>query len=307
MATQLLGIDIGGTKVEGAVLDDGGAVRARRRVAAPGRYEDLLGALVDLVGGLEAEVGARCSVGVCTPGTRSPRTGRMKNAQHTPLEGRAFDADLGAALGREVRVANDAHCFALSEAVDGAGAGASSLFGVILGTGVGGGVVLGGRLHAGASGASGEWAHVPLPWVDEGECPGPRCACGKFGCIEAFLSGPGMSRDHERHTGQRLPSEAIVARAPDDEGCGATLRRYVDRLARALAAVVNLLDPEVVVLGGGLSRVGALYELVPARWGRYLLSGESEVRLVPARHGDASGVRGAARLWSAHDTRSSRV
>ena len=294
-----IGIDLGGTKIEAAALDRAGEVLARRRVQTPSNdYPATIAAIRHLVDTVEVELGSRCSVGLAMPGAISPATGLVKNANSTCLVGHRFDRDLEAALGRPVRVANDADCFALSEAVDGAAAGARSVFGAILGTGVGGGVVIAGKLVAGANAIAGEWGHNPLPWPEDGERPGPRCYCGKSGCIESFLSGPSLAADHRRVTGTRLNAEAIAqAAAAGEEAAQATLARYVDRLARGLATVINVIDPEYVVLGGGLSRISALYGAVQAIWGRYVFSDVVATRLVPPRHGDSSGVRGAAWLW----------
>ncbi|RMD78750.1 MAG: ROK family protein, partial [Gammaproteobacteria bacterium] len=263
-------------------------------------YEATLEAVAGLVAWLEERAGGRGTVGVGHPGALSPATGRIKNANSTWLNGRALDRDLEARLGRPVRLANDADCLALSEVTDGAAAGARVAFAAILGTGTGGAVAVGGRVLRGAEAIAGEWGHNPLPWPDPaaGELPGPACWCGLHGCLETFLSGPGLAADHRRATGEALPGEAIVERAGrGDRACARTLERYVHRLARALAAVVNLLDPEVIVLGGGLSRIAALYQRVPALWARWVFSDRVGARLLPASHGDASGVRGAARLW----------
>ncbi len=294
-----IGIDLGGTKIEGIVLDESGKTLARRRLPSPqGNYRATLDAIADVVLGLERETGGRCSVGIGIPGALSPATGRIKNANSTWIIGQALDRDLAARLGRPIRLENDANCFALSEAVDGAGAGAGSLFGVILGTGVGGGLVVDGRLIGGRNAVSGEWGHNTLPWPDEAERQGPRCYCGKRGCIETFLSGPGLARDHQSASGQAWPAERIVASAAQgDSGCGATLARYEDRLSRALASVINLLDPEVIVLGGGLSGIARLYVALPRLLPAYVFGGEAETAVLPPRHGDSSGVRGAAWLW----------
>lgn len=294
-----IGIDLGGTKIEGIVLGESGETLARRRLPSPqGDYRATLDAIAGLVLDLEREAGGRGSVGVGIPGALSPATGRVKNANSTWLIGAALDRDLAKRLGRPVRLENDANCFALSEAVDGAGAGARSLFGVILGTGVGGGLVVGGRLIGGLNAVSGEWGHNPLPWPDEGEREGPLCYCGKRGCIETFLSGPGLVRDHEASCGQAWPAERIVAEASaGDAACTATLNRYEDRLARALASVINLLDPEVIVLGGGLSGIARLYDAVPKLLPGFVFGGEAATAILPPRHGDSSGVRGAAWLW----------
>jgi fructokinase len=298
-----IGVDLGGTKIEVAALDDSGAVVARRRVATPAHdYPATLATIRDLVGAVEAELGQTCSIGIAMPGALSPASGLIKNANSTCLIGHPFDRDLEAALGRAVRLANDADCFALSEAVDGAAAGARSVFGAILGTGVGGGIVIAGRLLAGANAIAGEWGHNPLPWPAQSESPGPRCYCGKLGCIESFLSGPAFAADHQRATGRQQDAEAIArAAASGDAAAEASLARYVDRLARGLASVINIIDPEVVVLGGGLSRIDSLYRLVPAAWGRYVFSDTVATRLLPPVHGDSSGVRGAAWLWPVAD------
>jgi fructokinase len=291
-----IGIDLGGTKIEGIALADEGVTLARRRVPTPsGSYESTLAAVRDLVRALEAEAGAAdASVGVGMPGAISPKTGLVKNANSTWLIGRKLDRDLAAALGRPVRLANDADCFALSEATDGAAAGLAVVFGAILGTGVGGGIVIGGKLFAGADGIAGEWGHNPLPWPRDDERPGPSCYCGRRGCIETFLSGPGLARDH----GGGLGGAEVAARAAAGERqAAAALERYADRLARGLATVVNVVDPHAIVLGGGLSQIGALYERVPPLLAKYVFSDRVAARLLPPRHGDASGVRGAAWLW----------
>lgn len=299
-----IGVDIGGTKIEVAVLTSDGTIRLRRRDATPsGDYAATIRAIKTLVEGAESELGCRASVGVAIPGTLSPATGLVKNANSTCLVGRPFDQDLMAALGRPLRFANDANCFALSEATDGAAQGASIVFGVILGTGVGGGVVVGGSVLTGANAIAGEWGHSPLPWPRDDERPGPRCYCGKLGCIEAFLSGPSLARDHQQASGEELDSGTIAARAAAGEPTArATLDRYVDRLARGLAVVINLLDPDVIVLGGGVGQIGALYDAVPRRWGAYVFSDTVVTKLLPPRWGDSSGVRGAAWLWPESDS-----
>ncbi len=294
-----IGVDLGGTKIEAVALDEGGRVHARRRVRTPVSegYEAIVAAVVGIVRDLERELGASYPVGVGTPGALSPATGLLRNSNTVCLNGRPLDRDLGAALGREIVMANDADCFALSEAADGAGAGAPSVFGVIVGTGTGAGLVVQGRLIGGPNAIAGEWGHNPLPWPTDDERPGPACYCGRAGCVETWLSGPGLAADHERVTGVRLAVPSIVARAEaTDAPARATLARHVDRFARALATVINVLDPHVVVLGGGLSNMAHLYTAVPERWGAYVFSDVVSTRLVPARHGDASGVRGAARL-----------
>ena len=263
-------------------------------------YAATVDAVGRLVEDLESSLGARGTVGVGIPGSLSPATGLVKNANSTWLNGRTLDRDLEARLGRPVRLANDANCFALSEAADGAGRGARVVFGVIVGTGTGGGIVVEGSVLVGPNAVAGEWGHNPLPWPREGEWPGPPCYCGQTGCIETFLSGPGMARDHASATGQRLDTPEIVRRAAGgDAGAEATLARYEDRMARALAAVVNVLDPDVIVLGGGMSNLDRLYREVPRRWGAYAFSDRVDTPLVRPLHGDASGVRGAAWLWPA--------
>jgi fructokinase len=294
-----IGVDIGGTKMEIAALDESGAELFRRRTDTPrGAYPDAIRAVADAVLDAERAVDARCSVGIGTPGAVSAATGKLKNAYASVLNGMPLKPDLERLLARELRFANDANCFALSEATDGAAAGARVVFGVILGTGVGGGVVVDGRALPGANAISGEWGHNSLPWPTAGELPGPRCGCGKQGHIEAFLSGPGLARDYRLAAGELLEPAQIIARAGSgDPGCEAALARYEERLARALASVVNLLDPDVIVLGGGLSNAERLYRNVPKHWGRYVYSDSVATPLVMAKHGDASGVRGAARLW----------
>jgi len=294
-----IGVDLGGTKIEGATIDGSAAVRVRRRVATPTRnYRGTIEAIRRLVAEIEREIGQSTSVGIGMPGAISPRTGMVKNANSTCLIGRPLQDDLEAALDRPIRLANDANCFALSEATDGAGAGMDNVFGVILGTGVGGGIAIGKRILAGANPIAGEWGHNPLPWPGPDEIPGPPCYCGRSGCIETFLSGPALAADHYRYCGHHLGASEIadLARRGDTE-CGATLGRYTDRLARGLAAVINLIDPDVIVLGGGVSGIAALYEQVPLLWRRYVFSDQVATRLLPPAHGDSSGVRGAAWLW----------
>ncbi|HVH76967.1 MAG TPA: ROK family protein [Stellaceae bacterium] len=300
MASSLrIGVDLGGTKIEAAAIDRAGAVKLRRRVATPaGDYEATIGAVVELVRGLEAALGIAATVGVGMPGAISPATGLVKNANSTWLNGRPAGRDLERALGRAVRLANDANCFALSEAADGAAAGLGTVFGVILGTGVGGGIAVGGRILAGANAIAGEWGHNPLPGPRPEELPGPACYCGRQGCIETFLSGPGLAADHRRHGGDGVDPPAIAARAAaGDPACRASLERYAERLARALASVINLIDPDAIVLGGGMSEIAMLYERVPQLWLPYIFSDAVTTRLLPPRHGAASGVRGAAWLW----------
>lgn len=294
-----IGVDLGGTKISAVALDSGGRVLARRRIDTPaGDYAATVRAVADIVAAIEADCGRQGSVGVGTPGAISPANGLIKNANSTCLNGQPLDRDLSSALGREVRLANDADCFALSEAADGAGAGAAVVFGVILGTGTGGGVVIKGGLLKGANAIAGEWGHNPLPWPQTGELPGPPCYCGKRGCLETFLSGRGLALEYQRQTGAALPAPAVVERAAAGDGAAhATLAAYTDRLARGLASVINILDPQVIVLGGGLSQIASLYVDVPKRWGRYVFSDAVATQLLPPRHGDDSGVRGAAWLW----------
>jgi fructokinase len=294
-----IGIDLGGTKIEGVALDDAGVVRGRRRVATPrDHYDGTVEAIAGVVEALEAETGARATVGVGMPGAISPASGLVKNANSTWLIGRPLDRDLGARLSRPVRLANDANCFALSEAVDGAAAGARVVFGVIVGTGTGGGVVVDRKVLTGPNAIAGEWGHNPLPWPSAAEWPGPPCYCGKTGCVETFLSGPGLARDYREATGEGVPGPEVVARAERGEAAAdAALARYEGRMARALAVVLNILDPDVVVLGGGVSQVARLYENVPRLWQAWAFSDRVDTVLRPPVHGDASGVRGAAWLW----------
>jgi fructokinase len=295
-----LGVDLGGTKIEIAALDETGAERLRRRVATPqGDYQATLDAVVGLVASVERELGAQGTVGVGTPGSISRATGLLRGSNSVCLNGQPIARDLAAALGRPVRITNDANCFALSEATDGAARGAEVVFGVILGTGVGAGVVVHGRVLDGPNAIAGEWGHNPLPWPRDDERPGYPCFCGQHGCIETFLAGPGVVRHHEAATGERRTVPDIVARAAaGDAACEATMTRYEDRLARALAHVVNILDPDVIVLGGGLSNIDRLYDNVPRRWGRHVFSDRVDTRLVRHAFGDSSGVRGAAWLWN---------
>ncbi|MDB5363879.1 MAG: family Glucokinase with ambiguous substrate specificity [Rhodospirillales bacterium] len=296
-----IGIDLGGTKIEAIALDSHGTVRLRHRVQTPaGDADRTIAAIRDLVHAVEAKLGGKGTVGMGTPGSLSPVSGLLRNANSTCLNGLPLDRLIAQALGREVRIANDANCFALSEAADGAAAGATVVFGVILGTGVGGGLVIDGKLLHGRHGIGGEWGHNPLPWPTDAERPGPACFCGRSGCIETFLSGPGMAADHRAAGGSDLSAREIAAQAESgDPAAQATLDRYIDRLARGLAHVINLVDPDVIVLGGGLSNLALLYDSVPARWGRHVFSDVVATRLVPPRHGDSSGVRGAAWLWPA--------
>ena len=294
-----IGVDLGGTKTEAIALDDQGTVLARERVATPaGDYDATVAAIVGLVAGIEDRLGATASVGVGLPGSLSPVSGRVRNANSTWLNGRPFDRDLAAALRRDVRIANDANCFALSEAVDGAGAGHRVVFGVILGTGVGGGLVVDGAVWNGRNGVAGEWGHDALPRPVDADLPARPCWCGRLGCNETYLSGPALLAEHRAGGHDVSSTRAIVERAArGSTEAAATLERYVDRLARALAAVVNVVDPDVVVLGGGLSNIGLLYDALPERIAANVFADACSTPIVKNRHGDSSGVRGAAWLW----------
>jgi fructokinase len=294
-----IGIDLGGTKTEAIALASDSVVAARRRVPTPREYEGTLDAIVRLVGELESETGRNGTVGVGIPGVVTRATGLVKNANSTWLNGRSLQTDLESRLARPVRVANDANCFALSEASDGAGRRYDTVFGVILGTGVGGGIAIRRRIHDGPNQIAGEWGHNPLPWItDEERASAPACYCGKTGCIETFLSGPGFERDHALHSGVTRSSHDIVrVAAAGDAGALETLRRYQDRLARALAGVINILDPDIVVLGGGMSNLPDLAPSVSTMLPRYVFSDAVQTVVAPNLHGDSSGVRGAAWLW----------
>jgi fructokinase len=296
-----IGIDLGGTKIEGIALDTTGVIRERVRVPTPpGTYEESVAAIVGVVTELERRIGQRCRVGIAHPGALSPATGLIKNANSTRLNGRPLKIDLERALGREMRLANDANCLAISEAADGAAAGYPIVFGVILGTGVGGGVVVDGKGLEGAQAIAGEWGHNALPLPHDDERLGPQCYCGRMGCIETWLSGPRVKDQFAARTGRQMQATEIAdaARAGDAEAA-AQIELYCDRLARALASVVNLLDPHAIVLGGGLSKIERLYERVPQLWSRYIFSEPDSIatKLLPPKFGDSSGVRGAAWLW----------
>ena len=295
-----LGIDLGGTKVEIIAMGDDGEILTRRRIPTPKQdYQQAIQAIVELVKSVDAEMGTQGTLGIATPGAISPATGLIKNANSTVLNGQPFDKDLARALGREIKIANDADCFTLSEAVDGAAQGAASVFGVIIGTGTGGGVVVNGRLLSGPNAIAGEWGHNPLPWPRPDELPGQRCYCGKDGCIETFLSGPGLAKQYLARYKEALTSREIVERSQQgDEKAEQSLALYEDRMARALASIINVIDPYVIVLGGGLSNIDRLYDNVPALWGQYVFSDRVDTRLLKAKHGDSSGVRGAAWLWN---------
>ena len=294
-----IGIDLGGTKIEIIALDTQGKSLLRERVATPqGDYDATIQAVARLVEAAELQLGvAGLSVGVAAPGAVSRATGRLKNSNSICLNGQLLREDLEARLLRPVRIANDADCFALSEATDGAAAGANVVFGVILGTGTGAGIVVDGRPLTGPNGVAGEWGHNPLPWPRAEELSGPTCYCGKQGCVETWLSGPGMAREFQQRTGETLSAQSIVARAEHgDAPSSAALERYYDRMARALAQVINILDPDVIVLGGGMGKITTLYREIPRRWGAYVFSDRVDTGLVPPKHGDSSGVRGAAWL-----------
>ncbi len=302
-----IGIDLGGTKIEGLALEENGHTRAKIRVPTPRHdYDGTLRTICELAHAIESQAGLApgAPVGIAMPGAICHATGLVQNANSTWLNGKSLHADLSAALDRPLRLANDANCFALSEAEDGSGQGARLLFGVILGTGCGGGIVHAGRLIDGPRSIGGEWGHNPLPWLEADEFPGPTCWCGRAGCLETWISGPGLAADHTRQTGLQILAEQIVERAasPSDDSqtrqARATLERHAGRLARGLAHVVNLLDPDVIVLGGGLSNLLHLYEELPRRIAPFLFTDDRRVDIRPPRHGDASGARGAARLWS---------
>jgi len=294
-----IGVDLGGTKIEFVALESDGTELHRHRIATPRNdYEGTVQAIADGVKEMEKQVGRTATVGVGIPGTVSTRTGLVKNANSTWLIGNPFDKDLSRALDREVRCANDANCLAVSEATDGAGAGRHLVFGVILGTGCGGGIAIDGRVHTGSNGVAGEWGHNTLPWMRADEFPGPACYCGKNGCIETWISGTGLEKDYERATKVSLRGPEILARSETGEPAAlAALERFEDRLARGLAGVINLLDPDIIVMGGGASQIPRIYKNVPARLGEYVFGKEAETPMLAAKHGDSSGVRGAAWLW----------
>jgi fructokinase len=294
-----IGVDLGGTKIE-AIAIDGTNELLRRRVAVPrGDYPGTVAAVRDLVAAIEQELGARGTVGVGIPGAISAVTGLVKNANSTWLIGQPLDRDLERALGRPVRLMNDANCFALSEAIDGAAQEAHTVFGVILGTGTGGGVVVNRQVLEGRHRIAGEWGHNPLPWPQDGERPGPACYCGRSGCIETFLSGPGLSASYAAIAGQHAEACEIAALAESgDTRANDALRVYESRLARALASIINVLDPDIIVLGGGLSNISRLYDRVPPMLKPFVFSDSADTPIVAARHGDSSGVRGAAWLWT---------
>jgi len=294
-----IGVDLGGTKIEFVALDGAGSELHRHRIPTPRfDYEATVRAISTHVAQMERDLGGHATVGVGIPGTVSIRTGVVKNANSTWLIGKPFDRDLSAALGREVRCANDANCLAVSEATDGAAAGQRVVFAVILGTGCGGGIALDGRVHTGRNAVAGEWGHNPLPWATADEFPGPPCYCGRHGCLETWISGTGLAADYQRDTKTLLTGPEIASRAAAGEpAANAALARYEDRLARGLAHVINLLDPDVIVLGGGVSQIPRLYVNVPPKLKDYAFGKEADTPVLPAKHGDSSGVRGAAWLW----------
>ncbi|MCB1876380.1 MAG: ROK family protein [Chromatiales bacterium] len=294
-----LGIDLGGTKIEIAALRADGSESFRQRVATPqGDYRATLEAIAALIESADRRLGFAASIGIGTPGAISPTSGLLKNSNSVCLNGQPLFMDLENRLGRPIRMANDADCLTLSEATDGSATGVDIVFGVIIGTGCGGGIVTFGRPLAGANAIAGEWGHNPLPWPTDDERPGRACYCGKRGCVETWLSGPGMTEDHKLRSGTTLsPAQIDLQAQSGDALCESTLQRYEDRMARCLAGVINLLDPQIIVLGGGLSNLTRLYRNVPRLWGRYVFSDRVDTRLVAAKHGDSSGVRGAAMLW----------
>jgi fructokinase len=298
-----LGIDLGGTKIEIVALAPDGSERFRHRVPTPqDGYGSVLDAIASLIAAADAAVGIRGTIGIGTPGSISRATGLLRGSNSTCLNDKPIGADLESRLGRRVRITNDANCFALSEATDGAGAGAETVFGVILGTGVGAGIVVRGHVLVGPNAIAGEWGHNPMPWPAHDERPGPPCFCGLSGCIETFLSGPGLEREHLRSAGRTLSARDIAAGAAKGAvACEASLDHYERRLARALAHVINILDPDVIVLGGGLSNIARLYDRVPRLWGEWVFSDRVDTRIIVHRHGDSSGVRGAAWLWDEGD------
>jgi fructokinase len=290
------GLDLGGTKMEAVLLDDTGEIVWRERRPTPAEdYQAIIETIAALVAQAAIETAQEMTVGIGMPGSLSPKTGLVRNSNTQCLNGQAIKQDLESAMAREVRLANDANCFALSEATDGAGAGAQSVFGVIIGTGCGGGLVFDGKLQNGANGIGGEWGHNPLAAPTADELPGPPCYCGRHGCNEVWISGSGFARDHEAIAGEKLTAEQIIA--SDSAAAKASFERLCDRIARALGAVINVVDPDVIVLGGGLSNVDALYTHIPEIWDGYIFSDVIETRLVKNKHGDSSGVRGAAWLW----------
>lgn len=295
-----IGIDLGGTKIEGIALSESGEQLFRHRIDTPqGDYQGTLQSILDLIYLIEAGIGGKGSIGICTPGSLSPATGLLRNSNSVCMNGKPVLTDLQAWLQRDIRIANDANCFALSEATDGAAKDGSVVFGVIIGTGTGAGIVVDKKVLLGPNAIAGEWGHNPLPWPNDDELPGPECYCGKLGCIETWLSGPGMVRDHELHNYEFIDTETLDGRARfGDEDAIETFQRYENRMARSLAHVINILDPDVIVLGGGMGNIKRLYENVPDLWAEYIFSDTVNTKLLAPLHGDSSGVRGAAWLWN---------
>jgi fructokinase len=297
---MFIGIDLGGTKIEGIAMSGAGDELLRKRVpTAAGDYQAILNTIKELVNEIESSLNERATVGIGTPGAISPATGLLRNSNSVCMNGKRVDKDLARILNREVRIANDANCFALSEATDGAAAGETVVFGVIIGTGTGAGIVVNGHVLSGPNAIAGEWGHNPLPWPLDNERPGPSCYCGKHGCIETWLSGPGMSRDYLELSGNALDAKQVVELASNgDNAAELCLRNYEHRMARSLAHVINILDPDVIVLGGGMGNIQRLYSSVPGLWGQYVFSDRVDTRLLAPKYGDSSGVRGAAWLWN---------
>lgn len=297
---MFIGIDLGGTKIEGIAMSGAGDELLRKRVpTAAGDYQAILNTIKGLVDEIESSLNERATVGIGTPGAISPATGLLRNSNSVCMNGKPVDKDLARILNREVRIANDANCFALSEATDGAAAGETVVFGVIIGTGTGAGIVVNGHVLSGPNAIAGEWGHNPLPWPLDNERPGPSCYCGKHGCIETWLSGPGMSRDYLELSGNALDAKQVVELASNgDSAAELCLRNYEHRMARSLAHVINILDPDVIVLGGGMGNIQRLYSSVPGLWGQYVFSDRVDTRLLAPKYGDSSGVRGAAWLWN---------
>lgn len=295
-----IGIDLGGTKIEGIALSDAGNELFRHRISTPqGDYKGTLRSIAELIYLIESETGNKCSIGICTPGALSPATGLMRNSNSVCMNGKPVLTDLQDLLQRVIRIANDANCFALSEAVDGVAKDAAVVFGVIIGTGTGGGIVIDKKVLVGPNAIAGEWGHNPLPWPQDLELPGPECYCGKSGCIETWLSGPGIMRDHELHNNEFMDAEMLDNKARfGDEDANETLQRYEDRMARSLAHVINILDPDVIVLGGGMGNIKRLYDNVPEIWSDFVFSDVVNTKLLAPVYGDSSGVRGAAWLWN---------
>lgn len=296
-----IGIDLGGTKIEAVALSDepGNPILERKRISTPrGDYRATIDAIVALVADVEQATGQRGSVGLGMPGVVSPHSGKVKNANSTWLNGQRFDTDLCEAMGRPVRCANDANCLAISEAIDGAAAGHSIVFGVIIGTGCGGGLAIDGKVHTGLNATAVEWGHIPLPWASGDELPGPDCYCGKKGCMETFIAGPSLERDYESKAGHHLSGSAISKKAAEGDAAAIeALVTYADRMARGLAVIITLIDPDTIVLGGGVSNIPQIYDMVPPLLPAYVFGGEAHTPIVQAKHGDSSGVRGAAWLW----------